>query len=158
MGKLQSDKNVVGVTRPALDYQAIKKIIVPNLSLKFQENIERFIIKAFELNQQAKDIYSQAETHLLKELGFHNWQPTQANTKVKSFKNSFVQNERLDAEYYQPKYDEYFSKLIMACKDKNWELIKLGDLSEALKYGSSAPYDYCNSGIPFLRIADLSKL
>lgn len=150
-GKLQSDKNVVGVTRPALDYQAIKKFIVPNLSIEFQENIERLIIEAFQLNEQTKNIYRQAETLLLNELGLQNWQPTQANTEVKSFKNSFLQSGRLDAEYYQPKYDELISKVKQT---ENYTLIDLVKIKKSIEPGSAA---YMEEGIPFIRVANLSK-
>ena len=41
-GKKQSDRNIVGLSRPALDYQRIKKyFLIPLLSQAFQSEIER---------------------------------------------------------------------------------------------------------------------
>ncbi len=48
---------------------------------------------------------------LLNELGLANWTATEKNTTTKSFKNSFVESGRLDAEYYQPKYDEIENRI-----------------------------------------------
>lgn len=63
----------------------------------------------------------------------------------------------MDAEYYQPKYDEFFSILLATSTKKHYRVVTLGSLSEPLKYGSSSPYEYQSSGVPFLRIADLSN-
>ena len=37
-GYSQSTRHVVGITRPALDYSAIKSFLIPDLDRKFQEN------------------------------------------------------------------------------------------------------------------------
>jgi type I restriction enzyme S subunit len=42
----------------------------------------------------------------LETLGLKDFQPSQENIKINSFKNSFLATGRLDAEYYQPKYEE----------------------------------------------------
>lgn len=42
-GKLQSDKNIVGVTRPALDYNVIRNFIIPKIDIAFQNKIEKTI-------------------------------------------------------------------------------------------------------------------
>ncbi|TXI13851.1 MAG: restriction endonuclease subunit S [Pedobacter sp.] len=111
-GKLQSDKNIVGVTRPALDYEVIKNFIIPNLDVDFQLEIENTIRQAYAVEQNAKFLYTEAENILLKELGLNNWQPTIKNNNTKTLKESFLSSGRIDAEYYQPKYDEIEEKII----------------------------------------------
>ncbi|MFM7787562.1 MAG: hypothetical protein ACKO90_05150, partial [Microcystis panniformis] len=103
-GKLQSDKNIVGVTRPALDYTAIKNFLVPLVTLNFQLSISHLIHLSDHNLIKAKKIYQQAEDLLLTELGLKDWQPTEENIAVKSFAESFLSSGRLDAEYYQPKF------------------------------------------------------
>lgn len=156
-GKLQSDKNIVGVTRPALDYQAIKNFKIPLVSNSFQIKIGNIIKEAHENQIISKEIYQQAEELLLSELGLKDWQPTEENIAVKSFAESFGKSDRLDAEYYQPKYDDFYQKLSQAAALKNWEIKQYKDLSSKFKYGTSSALDYIDNGVPFLRIADLEK-
>ena len=110
-GKLQSDKNVVGITRPALDYQAIKEFIIPNLSIDFQYLIEKTIIESEKLIAHSQSLYTQAEQTLLQILGLSNWQPTEESKVIKKFSQSFALSGRLDAEYYQPKFWEIEAKI-----------------------------------------------
>jgi len=156
-GKLQSDKNVVGVTRPALDYTAIKNFVVPLLTFDFQKIISELINCSYVWLSKSKEIYQEAEELLLAELGLQDWQPTEETVAVKSFAESFLSSGRLDAEYYQPKYDRLYESLKIACVEKEWPLQKLEDLSSLFKYGTSEPFEYIDKGIPFLRIADLQK-
>ncbi len=74
-----------------------------------------------------------------------------ANTEVKNFKNSFLQCGRLDAEYYQPKYDELLTKVQQA---EYYQLHELVLIKKSIEPGSSA---YQEEGIPFIRVANLSK-
>ena len=61
------------------------------------------------INKQSEQLYSQAQTLLLSELGFTNWQPKHRLTFVKNYSDT-EQVERIDAEYYQPKYEEIKTK------------------------------------------------
>lgn len=64
---------------------------------------------------------------------------------------SFLESGRLDAEYFQPKYDYLLGELkrfkIKAIKE-------IAVLSKSIEPGSDA---YCDNGTPFIRVADLSK-
>ncbi len=48
----------------------------------------------------------QAESLLLNALKLSVYSPSTANTNVKSFQESFLNSGRMDAEHYQPKFDE----------------------------------------------------
>ncbi len=54
---------------------------------------------------KSKQIYIQAQTLLFAELGLADWQPKHRLTFVKNFSNT-QRAERIDADYFQPKYDE----------------------------------------------------
>lgn len=86
------------------------------------------------MNKSAS-LYLKAETLLLQELGLQNWRPTEANTEVKSFKNCFLESGRLDAEYYQPKYDELVRRLKATNQAK-----QLGELLEFNQRGKQPVY------------------
>lgn len=102
-------------------------------------------------------MYAQAEELLLSELNLKDWKPTEENIAIKSFSSSFLASCRLDAEYYQPKYDQLFTSVKTASLQKGWELKRLGTLSSKFKYGTSEQLEYIDNGVPFLRIADLQK-
>jgi len=125
--------------------------------LPFPVSFKNEIALYLELIQESKNLYQQAEDLLLSELGLQDWQPTEETVAVKSFAESFLSSGRLDAEYYQPKYDELYASLASACSVKGWDLKRLSSLSSLFKYGTSEPFEYLDQGVPFLRIADLQK-
>ena len=58
---------------------------------------------------------------------------------------------RLDAEYYQPKYDELFRRL-SACANK-----QLGDIVSIKKSVEPGSDSYQSDGVPFIRVSDVNK-
>lgn len=54
VGRLQSDKYIVGITRPALDYESIKKFEIPLVPYKFQIKIEELIKTAYKKSREGK--------------------------------------------------------------------------------------------------------
>ncbi len=93
-------------------------------------------------------------THLLlKELGLIAEKP-QRNKVVateKKLSTSFFTSGRLDAEYYQPKYDYLDSQLSLLPTQRLGELV---EMRKSIEPGSEA---YQTEGIPFVRVADLNK-
>ena len=150
-GQILTIRRTSGNAQPKLNVGDLCEIPIPILSKHFHHQISLIILKAREISLKSKEIYRAAESFLLNELSLNNWQPTQANTEIKSFKNSFVQSGRLDAEYYQPKYDVLTAKIQQAEHYKLSELIKI---KKSIEPGSAA---YLESGIPFIRVANLSK-
>lgn len=69
----------------------------------------------------------------------------------KKLSDSFLKSGRLDAEYYQPKYDYLFNELE---RFKTKTLGQIVTLYKSIEPGSGA---YQETGIPFVRVADLSK-
>lgn len=124
---------------------------IPLFDFGFQKKIEETILRGFGAFENSKTRYSQAEQLLLSELGLQNWQPTAENINEKSFKDSFLATGRLDAEYYQPKYEK-----ILSCVNKfeTKELGKIVSISKSIEPGSEA---YQDSGIPFIRVSNISK-
>lgn len=131
-GKFQSLRSGSGGVQQMITLERLREFIVPLIKANFQEKIKDLIKTAHENLEQSKLLYSEAENILLEELGLKDWKPTEKNTEIKSLKNSFGLSGRLDAEYYQPKYDEIeehirkykggYSIIEKACniKDKNY--------------------------------------
>ena len=141
-GKLQSDVNVVGVTRPALDYESIRNFIIPNVPVDFQGEIEKIIIQSKNKEKQSKTLYSEAENLLLEELGLKDWQPKNENISIKHF-SDFAQTGRLDAEYYQPKYDEAEEKI------KLFKQFAITDIFDLLS--NPSPSNYTSIGTKVIK-------
>ena len=100
----------------------------------------------------ARTLYSNAETIINKEFNLPDLPETSISTKTIS--SSFCVTGRLDAEYYQPKYDVLYSAL------KKLNTLKLGgengivSFLRSIEPGSDA---YCEEGIPFVRVSDIGK-
>lgn len=111
LGLKQIHRNSTGNVQQWLNLETIGNLKIPNTSFNFQDLIEKIVLKAHIKLDQSKSLYAEAETLLLRELGLDNWQPPQETATVKSFSDSFGKSERLDAEFYQPKYDEIEGKI-----------------------------------------------
>jgi type I restriction enzyme S subunit len=175
-GKLQSNKNVVGVTRPALDYDVIKNFNIPKLQFYFQNKIEELINESTKITKSFQLLYSQAEEILLQELGLNNKNIDHLSSKqgvegsnpfanaekkrfstlsinVKNFKDSFGLTGRLDAEYYQKKYEVIIEKI----KTQKYDTLKsITTINKSIEPGSNY-YSNDETGLPFMRISDFSK-
>ncbi|EAJ0313160.1 restriction endonuclease subunit S [Campylobacter coli] len=118
-GKLQSDKKITGVTRPALDYQSIKKFLIPIFPMEFQLEIQNLVKDSHKALEESKELYKKAEETLYLELGLDPKNPLQSlldsktnnptnspNISIHTLKESFLKTGRLDSEYYQKKYED----------------------------------------------------
>ena len=91
--------------------EEVKEIEIPILSMDLQYAIRDNYVKANHYRIQSKQLFSAAEDQLLSELGLKYWQPQNQNINVKTLSESFLSSGRLDAEYYQSKYDEIEQRL-----------------------------------------------
>ena len=103
------------------------------------------------LIEQSVYYYRLAEWLLLQELLSQYWATLGAvNYSIKSF-SDFQRAGRLDAEYYQPKYDKLKEKL------SAHECRVLGDIVSIKKSVEPGSESYQESGIPFIRVSDVSE-
>ena len=151
-GRFQSERESTGNVQLHLFIYKIKEIKVPRLEIDFQENIEQIVKSSKTLLDSSKDIYQQAEDLLLSELGLQDWQPTEETVAVKSFAESFLSSGRLDAEYYQPKYD----RVEEAIKDCGFPFQDLGSLIEPIQNGFDYR-EYTEEGTPYIRVGDVKN-
>ena len=93
--------------QPHLTLTAIKELIIPTFT-NLQELIGKSVINAYRLITLANTQYAQAEQLFLSDLGLNDWKSPHALTFTSSFANATHAN-RIDAEYFQPKYRRYDS-------------------------------------------------
>lgn len=101
--------------QPHLTLPAIMKIKVPDT--KFLQSImERLYKESVAFKEKAEICYQNAEKVLLSSLNIQIKDQTTPVIAEKRFTESFLKSGRLDAEYYQPKYDKYL-ELVSAYKN-----------------------------------------
>ena len=88
----------------------MKTLIVPLFSENFEQRVRIGIEKAFKCACDAKQGYTGAEKILEEMIGFARCEAT-INYSIKTLNKSYGCSGRLDAEYYQPKYDDLFNEL-----------------------------------------------
>jgi type I restriction enzyme S subunit len=144
-------RKINGTVPMTIDKNAIKSLYVPTFSKKIQTVIESIVQSAFEIETNSNRKYADAEQLLLSELGMTNFVPSADTVSVKSLSESFGASGRLDAEYYQPKYDYLMESL---SHFENDALGKLVTIIKSIEPGSEC---YGDEGVPFVRVSDLGK-
>lgn len=105
-GRNQTIRESTGNVQLNLFLYKIRAIKIPKFSSEFQNIIEDDYNFAQNLLINSKSYYIQAEDILNKELNITNVENSK-NYSIKSLSESFVKSKRLDAEYYQDKYDSF---------------------------------------------------
>lgn len=136
--------------QPHITLPTITNMHIPEYSTCFQNEVEELYISSVKKKNRADMKYREAEDLLLKELGFDKWKPDKNNISIRTFMD--VQRvERIDSEYFLPCYDELVEQLKKyGCSPLN----ELVNIVKSIEPGSNA---YLSEGIPFYRVADVSK-
>lgn len=151
-GKAELKKYSMQGNQSNFSLAKFKEIKIPKFDKNFNFYIEKLVYQSFDKLNQSKNIYQKAEELLLEELGLRDFQPSEQGVNIKSLKDSFLSTGRLDAEYYQPKYDEIIQHISRKSHDK---LANIVDIKKSIEPGSEA---YQETGIPFYRVSNLTKM
>lgn len=116
-GQNQIQKFRRGAAQTGLLLEDMDQIFIPNLGDKLKKYISDIYVNVYRLINSAKKCYSDAEQILLKSLNMDNFVPSQKNTTTKLL-SQFMNAGRLDAEYFQPKYDDIENKIELLLNDK----------------------------------------
>src|SRR3989338_11029910 len=149
-GKKLKRKKVRGAVQTGLNIDDLKLLPIYLPNTESQNKIAKLVIDAKNNLEQSKVLYSQAESLLLEELGIKDIDLSHEPCYEVNSADTISAN-RIDAEYYQPKYE----RMIEAIKKHPYKSI--GDmfrLTKGIEPGSSA---YCEEGKPFIRVSNLNK-
>lgn len=178
-------KGCSGTILTAISKPELEKLPVPIIRQEVQEEIAQHVQKSFALRKEAMQllenakitveqviengggnllIFNKLQEQAIREERLAAWLlltefgmlPTtkKENKTVKTCKklsDSFLSSGRLDAEYYQPKYDYLFSHLSEFATSTIRELT---EIRKSIEPGSDA---YEETGVPFIRVSDMSK-
>ncbi|MEM5800998.1 MAG: restriction endonuclease subunit S [Candidatus Aenigmatarchaeota archaeon] len=145
------DRHTTATEYPAVTWKDVLNIPIYMPDNSFQETISAKVKNAFRLLEQSREFYLQAEALLLSELGLKDFKPVgKLSYKVNLSKVSTVY--RMDAEYFNPKYDEIIERI-----SKKTELKPLRNFILSVKKGIEVGSEsYQDEGVPFIRVSNLS--
>lgn len=150
IGQFQVRRERVGTAQPKLSLDRLRDFLIPILPLEFQNKIKEITVESLELHNLSKSLYSQAEELLLEELGLKDYKFSEDLSYNVNFSDVQLAN-RMDAEYFQPKYEELTLKL----KSQNTKILsELVSIKKGFEPGSEA---YQEEGKLFIRVSSLSK-
>ncbi len=87
-----------------------RQIEIPVFGVDFRKAVTSTVELAYNKLKESRDKYEEASVQLSSGLGFDTWILSQQPLSVRSFKH-ILNTERMDAEYYQPKYDDLIAKV-----------------------------------------------
>lgn len=139
--------------QPHLTLPFVLNLKVPNMSQSFFSMTKELYDMATDLRDKANRLYEETEQLLDRTLNvdFSMIDKQSSSHKVQTLSNSFLNSGRLDAEYYQHKYDSLFTFLSSAVTKR------LGDITYIQKSIEPGSDLYETEGIPFVRVADITK-
>ena len=147
------DRHTTATEYPAVSWNDVLNIPIYSGSEEFQIGISSMVDKSFTLLKQSRSFYSQAENLLLEELGLKDFKPKNEKTYTANLSDAFSVH-RIDAEYFQPAYEEVIEKL----REKNIELKPLRKFILRIQKGiEPGSENYQDEGKPFIRVSNLSK-
>ncbi len=134
-GRLQTIQIRTGLAQPNLSIPYIENLIqIPkNISNNIQNKIEILVKNAFQKQREIEKLYKEAGCELLERM---DWNKVDAKHVLdyKTTSKDIFENERLDPEFYQPKFEKLIRHL------KKMGSIKLGEFCPIVKRGISPQY------------------
>ncbi len=118
----------ISINQSNVNAEELKRVEIPLVDSRLQSQVTLAFDEAFEYIQRSEYKFNEAQALLLSELGLSDWQPKHQLTLVKNYSDT-EQFGRIDAEYYQPKYEEIVNaiKVYKGGWDKLGNLAKLKD-------------------------------
>ncbi len=150
-GQNQIHREKVGTAQPKLALTRIRNFKIALLSESFQSITRNLINKAENAQNKAKQFYHQAEQIILSELGLQDWKSTHQLSFIRNFSDT-QSADRIDADYFQPVYDE----MLEAVKSAK-SYARLGNIVTIKKCVEPGGEAYQDTGIPFVRVSNLAK-
>lgn len=90
-----------------LNCKEIETVLIPLLSDQFQQKIACCVRKAQQLQTNSRSKYRTSENELRALINTVKIEKKNPILTIKQLSESYTKTQRLDAEYYQPKYDVY---------------------------------------------------
>ncbi len=142
-------RGALGGAQPNTSPNWVLSIPIPTAHLDFLRTLETFAEKIIILQRQTTSLYKEAEQILLKEINLEGYEGTGEGISVRNFSEALADN-RFDAEYWQPKYDEIEKRVSEIPQEK------LGDIVSVKKGVEVGSEEYSEEGKGFIRVSDFT--
>ena len=117
-----------------------------------EKQIRMLFLKSIELQKKEKNEYKNIDNLLKKIININNLSVSNKKIYLKNFSDTQNAN-RIDAEYFQPKYDEIINKI--KSYSSGWDILDdIVLIKKGIEIGADA---YTEEGIPFIRVSNLNK-
>ena len=109
-GQIQIFRKISGNGQPKLNVSDIEELFIPIFDVSFEKLISNLVQLSYQYREKCVQYYKKANSCLKNELSLDS---KYLSYKLWSVKNYFDVKDvnRLDAEYFQPKYDEIIEKI-----------------------------------------------
>lgn len=104
-GQNQIQKFRRGAAQTGLLLEDTDQLYIPTFSSAFITTIDDYVLKMYKISQDSKNKYRIAMSILLRSISTEHFIHNTDATIIKSFSDSFGASGRLDAEFYQKKYE-----------------------------------------------------
>ncbi len=152
IGRILTDRWASGSGQEEIYPEDFEKFPVLIPDIKLQNYFAEILKKCFDLIQNSNQTYSQAENLLLEELGLKDFKPQYKKTYTAKLFDA-LSAHRIDAEYFQPAYEEVIEKL----NKNNIELKPLREFIVSIQKGiEPGSENYQERGKQFIRVSNLS--
>lgn len=115
------------VNQANVNAQELQEFFIPILPTEFQKQIAKLVDKSWQQIEKSKSLYSQAEQILLQELGLEDF-VSQWLAGYETDHDNVLEVARMDAEYFQPRYE-----LLMGKIGSSNKIEQLGNISTLSK-------------------------
>ena len=110
-GRMQTQREIVGSVQQHVFLWQIKNFVVPIVPKDIEDRVEALQREGLDQLSASNAFYSQAENLLLEELGLKDFKPKYELSYSANLSKAFGVY-RVDAEYFQPAYDQVTEKMI----------------------------------------------
>ena len=144
------DRKTTATMYPAITINDVLETKIYLGDKNFREEIKNKVREAQKKLEKSKSLYFQAENLLLEELGLSDFNIENEIYNIVNL-SEIKKANRIDAEYFQVKYDKLIEKI------KKYKAKKLSDLISIKKGIEPGSEEYQDDGKPFIRVSNLSK-
>lgn len=149
-GQLQTQREIVSSVQANIFLGPIKRFRIPFFDKGSMTKVESIYRDFLQTLEHSQSLYSQAEDVLLEELGLKDFKIDEDLYSVVNFSDIHAVH-RMDAEYFQPKYEKIIS---VSRAHGGVELGELATVKKGFEPGADA---YEDEGVLFIRVSSISK-
>lgn len=151
-GQRMKDRMICNIATPFINKENLYNLPIPLASNRFQKLFEDYYKCSFKLIKRSKGLYKTSQHDFYGNLGFQDLNVKSRPSYIKNFSDTQNAN-RIDAEYFQPKYDEIINKI--KSYSNGWDILDdIVLIKKGIEIGADA---YTGDGIPFIRVSNLNK-